>query len=91
MVSYLPAGRARLGRPLTYLKSQRQRAQNALPVARTLDPAHEAFYIAWYSDVMSKATKARDARTSEIMFRRLAIVLEIAADRIGWPGHIAGL
>jgi hypothetical protein len=37
---------------------------------------------------MAKATKAR---RSEIMFRRLAIALEIVADRVGWPIHIAGL
>jgi len=60
-------------------------------MARRLDPANEQAYIAIYSDVMQKATKAKDARTSEIMFRRLAIALEIAADRIGWPVRIAGL
>jgi hypothetical protein len=91
MVSYVPRDAMRLGRRPEYLRGQRQRAQQALQAARRLDPDNEQAYIAIYSDVMQKATKARDAHTSEVMFRRLAIALEVMADRIGWPHHIAGL
>jgi hypothetical protein len=91
MVSYLPSGGARLGRPPAFTRSQRYRAQEALRLVRAADPLNTETYLQLYASVMSKATKAPDARTSEIMFRRLAIALEIVADSVGWPNHIAGM
>jgi hypothetical protein len=74
-----------------HLRGQRARAREALRLVRRADPLNEQTYLRLYAAVMTKATKAKDARRSEIMFRRLAIALEIVADSVGWPNHIAGM
>jgi hypothetical protein len=79
----------RLGRPPAHSLTQRSRAQRAYLLARPVDPHNEPFYSRIYADVVLAATQ--DPGRGEEMFKRLAVALEVAADRVNWPHSIIGL
>ena len=76
------------GRPLpavppSPLALARLRARKAHALAKRADPISGALFDRWYSDCVLFAGDQPQARAAE-MYRRIAIALEIAADRTTW-------
>jgi hypothetical protein len=90
MVAYLPPNHR--GRPPTSIssQSQRARAQAAFQLARKLDPDNAGYFGAVYASALEAAQKA-DSRVGEVAWRRAAILLEVACDRVNWPHSLMGL
>ena len=55
-----------------------------------MDPTNASFYRSLYVEAVQKAT-APDSERGAIVYARTALMLELAADRIGWPTRIFGL
>ena len=63
----------------------------ARDLARKADPLSAALFDRWYAEALMSARGVR-AEAAYAMITRMAIVLEVMADRKGWPaGIVAGL
>jgi hypothetical protein len=74
------------GKPLIDAKARCRRAYDQ---ARQADPRSAVLYQRWFAETL-RAVEGQPSELGAEMFRRIAIALEIMADRTGWPEHIRG-
>jgi hypothetical protein len=75
----------------TTLPDAKARMSRARDFAREADPLSAALFDRWYAEALMSARGVR-AEVACAMYLRLAIALEVMADRKGWPaGRVTGV
>jgi hypothetical protein len=71
------------------LAQAKARCRRAYDQARRADPRSAVLYDRWLAETLL-AADGQPGNLSAEMFRRMAIALEIMADRTGWPHRMRG-
>jgi hypothetical protein len=74
----------------TTLEDTKFRLHQAYRAAKAADRLAGALYDRWMADVLT-ASKGQPVERATVMLHRTAVMLEIAAERKGWPDWIVGL
>jgi hypothetical protein len=78
-------------KPVPTLAAAKARMSRARDLAREADPLSAALFDRWYAETLLSARGIK-AEAAWAMLTRMAIALEVMADRKGWPaGRVQGV
>ena len=80
-----------MAKPVPTLADAKARMSRARELARKADPLSAALFDRWYAETLMSA-RGVSVEAACAMLTRMAIALEVMADRKGWPGgRVAGV
>src|SRR5262245_20544646 len=86
----MPARAVRQSVATDPVSAAKMRCRAAHAAAKEADPMQSAFYDKLWAGVLLAADRQPEA-AAVVMFTRIAILFEVAVDRLTWPERIRGL